>query len=63
MHDITLAAQYADRLLAARGRARSSPTARLHEIATAELIAEHYGAEVRVVGEGGSLAVIPVRRK
>jgi len=33
------------------------------EIATPELIAEHYGAEVRVVGEGGSLAVIPVRRK
>ena len=61
MHDLTLAAQYADRLLAARGRParRGGPPG---EIATAELIAEHYGAEVRVVGEGGSLAVIPVRR-
>jgi iron complex transport system ATP-binding protein len=62
MHDITLAAQYADRLLLlAGGRlvADGSP----EEIATAELIAEHYGAEVRVVGAGGSLAVIPVRRQ
>lgn len=32
------------------------------KIATAEHVAEHYGAQVRVVGEGGSLAVIPVRR-
>jgi ABC-type hemin transport system ATPase subunit len=33
------------------------------EIASAELIAEHYGARVRVVGEGDSLAVIPIRRQ
>ena len=61
MHDLTLAAQYADRLLllsAGRLVAAGPPG----EIATAELVAEHYGAEVRVVGEGGSLAVIPVRR-
>jgi iron complex transport system ATP-binding protein len=62
MHDITLAAQYADRLLLlAGGRlvADGPPAA----IATAELVAEHYGAEVQVVGEGGSFAVIPVRRQ
>ena len=61
MHDLTLAAQYADRLLllsAGRLVAAGPPG----EIATAELVAEHYGAEVRVVGEGGSLAVIPVRQ-
>ena len=61
MHDITLAAQYADRLLvlsAGRIVADGPP----HEIATAELIAEHYGAQVRVVGEGGSFGVVPVRR-
>jgi iron complex transport system ATP-binding protein len=62
MHDITLAAQYADRLLLlAGGRlVADGPPA---EIATAERVAEHYGAEVRVVGEGGSLAVVPVRRQ
>jgi iron complex transport system ATP-binding protein len=62
MHDITLAAQYADRLLVLSGGrlvAAGTPA----EIASAELIAEHYGAQVRVVGEGGSLAVIPVRRQ
>ena len=60
MHDITLAAQYADRLVVlAGGRVvAGGPPA---EIATAELLAEHYGAVVQVVGEGGSLAVIPVR--
>ncbi len=61
MHDITLAAQYADRLIVlSHGRlvAEGSPA----EIANAELIFEHYGANVRVVGEGDTLAVIPVRR-
>jgi iron complex transport system ATP-binding protein len=62
MHDITLAAQYADRLLLLAG-GRLVADGVPEEIATAELVAEHYGAEVRVVGEGGSLAVIPVRRQ
>ncbi len=61
MHDITLAAQYADRLIVlSDGRVvAEGPPA---EIASAELISEHYGATVRVVGEGETLAVIPVRR-
>ena len=62
MHDITLAAQYADRLLLLAG-GRLVADGAPEEIATVELIAEHYGADVRVVGEGGSLAVIPVRRQ
>jgi iron complex transport system ATP-binding protein len=61
MHDITLAAQYADRLLVLSG-GRLVADGAPREIATAELIAEHYGAQVRVIGEGGSLAVVPVRR-
>ncbi len=61
MHDITLAAQYADRLLVlSNGRLVASGPP--EEIATAELISEHYGASVRVVGAGATLAVVPVRR-
>jgi len=60
MHDITRAAQYADRLVVLSGGevVAAGPPA---QIASAELIAEHYGARVRVVGEGESLAVVPVR--
>jgi iron complex transport system ATP-binding protein len=61
MHDITLAAQYADRLVVLSG-GRLVAAGPPGEIANAELLAEHYGALVQVVGEGGSLAVIPVRR-
>ena len=61
MHDLTLAAQYADRLLFVdRGRLVASGTAR--DVLTDELIAEHYGAAVRVIEDGGSVvAVIPAR--
>jgi iron complex transport system ATP-binding protein len=60
MHDLTMAAQYADRLLLlSRGRLVAAGTPR--EIATPELVAAHYGAEVRVVDAGDDLAVIPVR--
>jgi cobalamin transport system ATP-binding protein len=61
MHDLTLAAQYADTLLLlSAGRlAAVGPPA---QIATEALVAEHYGAEVQVFGEGRSVAVVPVRR-
>jgi iron complex transport system ATP-binding protein len=62
MHDLTLAGQYADRLLLlSHGRlvAEGAPAA----IATKELIATHYGADVRVLEEDGVVAVIPVRRR
>ena len=63
MHDLTLAAQYADRLLllddgrlVAGGGARS--------VLTRPLIAEHYGAEVHVVeADDAGLVVVPVRRR
>ena len=57
MHDLTLAGQYAPRLLLLSGGrivAQGDPA----EVLTEALVAEHYGARVRVV-EG---AVIPVRR-
>lgn len=62
MHDLTLAGQYADRLLLlSHGRlvAEGPPT----EIVTEALISAHYGADVRVVEEDGAVAVIPVRRR
>ena len=56
MHDLTLAGQYASRLiLLSGGRVVARGTAA--EVLTEPLIAEHYGARVRVV-DG---AVIPVR--
>jgi iron complex transport system ATP-binding protein len=61
MHDLTLAAQYADTLLLLSGGtlvAAGPP----EQIATEELVAAHYGAEVQVLGEGRSVAVVPVRR-
>jgi iron complex transport system ATP-binding protein len=61
MHDLTLAAQYADRLLLlSKGRlvADGAP----NEIVTEELISEHYGASVRVIADDGfAIAVIPMR--
>jgi cobalamin transport system ATP-binding protein len=57
MHDLTLAGQYASRLLllsAGRIVARGAAA----EVLTEPLIAEHYGARVRIV-DG---AVIPVRK-
>ena len=63
MHELTLAAQYADRLvLVSGGRLVAAGVPR--EIATRELIAEHYNARVEVIGDGADpIAVIPVRRR
>ena len=57
MHDLTVAGQYAPRLLLlSGGRIVAQGTA--DEVLTEAIVAEHYGARVRVI-EG---AVIPVRR-
>ncbi|MGS2613812.1 ABC transporter ATP-binding protein [Micromonospora sp. LZ34] len=60
MHDLSVAGEYADRLvLLADGRVVASGTPR--EVLTEQLLAEHYRASVRVVdGEHGPL-VVPVR--
>ncbi len=61
MHDLTVASQYADRLLLlSEGRlVAAGPPA---EIVTEELISAHYGAAVRVIEERGlPVGVIPVR--
>jgi cobalamin transport system ATP-binding protein len=60
MHDLTLAAQYADRmLLLDNGRvvADGSPV----DVLTEARIAEHYGAAIDVVDVGGRIAVLPRR--
>ncbi len=63
MHELTLAAQYADRLALISG-GRLVATGLPREIATQALIAEHYNARVEVIGDGNDpIAVIPVRRR
>jgi iron complex transport system ATP-binding protein len=61
MHDLTLAGQYADRLLLLdRGQLVAAGSA--EEVLTRALITEHYGAEVEVVDAPGSgFVVVPVR--
>jgi iron complex transport system ATP-binding protein len=60
MHDLTLAAQYGDRIvLVDRGRVLADGIAR--EVLTSERVASLYGANVRIVEDGGVPAVLPVR--
>ena len=63
MHELTLAMQYADRLiLLSEGQMVAAGPS--EEIATEALISAHYRARVRVVdGDDGPIAVIPTRRK
>ena len=60
MHDLTLAAQYADRvLLLDQGRvvADGAPA----DVLTEAALAQHYGARVRIVTLDDSVAVLPAR--
>ena len=62
MHDLTLAGQYADRLLLVDG-GRLIAAGAPDDVLTRSLITEHYGAEVAVVDAPGSgFVVVPVRR-
>jgi iron complex transport system ATP-binding protein len=62
MHDLTLAAQYADRMvLLDRGRVAADGPPR--DVLTEEAIARHYGATIDVVPIGGRVAVIPRRER
>jgi len=60
MHDLTLAGQYADRLLLLDG-GRLVASGRPAEVLSESGIAAHYGASVRVIRENGSLFVVPRR--
>jgi iron complex transport system ATP-binding protein len=61
MHDLTLAGQYADRLLLLDG-GKLVAAGSAEEVLTRALITEHYGAEVAVVDTPGSgFVVVPVR--
>jgi iron complex transport system ATP-binding protein len=61
MHDLTLAGQYADRLLLLAGhQIRGDGTPR--EVLTTDAIERHYGAYVRVVEDAeGAITVVPLR--
>jgi iron complex transport system ATP-binding protein len=61
MHDLTLAGQYADRLLLLDG-GKLVAAGSAADVLTQALITEHYGAEVAVVDTPGSgFVVVPVR--
>jgi cobalamin transport system ATP-binding protein len=63
MHDLTLAGQYADRLVLLNG-GRVVATGTAGEVLTGDVISMHYGAEVAVLDAPGvGLAVVPVRRQ
>lgn len=60
MHDLTIAGQFADRLvLLSGGRVVASGSA--SDVLTEDRIKEHYGASVRIVRDGSGVVVIPVR--
>jgi iron complex transport system ATP-binding protein len=60
MHDLTLAAQYADRMvLLHAGKVAADGVPR--DVLTETLIAGHYGASIDVVPVGGRIAIVPRR--
>jgi iron complex transport system ATP-binding protein len=60
MHDLTLAALYGERvILLDRGRVVAEGAPR--DVLTSSRLGALYGAKVRVLEEGGGLAVVPVR--
>jgi iron complex transport system ATP-binding protein len=62
MHDLTLAGQYADRLvLLDEGRVVVEGDA--SEVLTEEHLAAYYGARVRIIYEGGHPVVLPLRAR
>ena len=61
MHDLSLAGQYADRLLLLDGGRVAAEGAPRH-VLSATLVAAHYGADVRVLQDDGAVFVLPRRR-
>jgi iron complex transport system ATP-binding protein len=62
MHDLSLASQYADRLLLL-DRGRLVVQGRPREVLDEATIGTYYGAEVRVIHENGSVFVLPRRTR
>ena len=62
MHDLTLAAQYADRMVLLDG-GRVAVDGLPHDVLTESLIARHYGATIDVLQVGGRVAVVPRRMR
>jgi len=60
MHDLTVAGQYPDRLVLVDG-GREAVSGTPAEVLTEQTIARHYGASVRVLTEGDTIAVVPLR--
>lgn len=61
LHDLTLAAQYADNLVVMY-EGRIAAEGRPGEVLTAELLAETFGLQATVVDVAGAPVVVPVRR-
>ncbi|HJR45900.1 MAG TPA: ABC transporter ATP-binding protein [Actinomycetota bacterium] len=62
MHDLTLAGQFAERLVLLRdGQIVAEGTA--EEVLTEATIATHYGASVKVFRDNGTLVVVPMRER
>ncbi len=61
MHDLTLAGQYAERLVLLDGGSVVAEGAAA-EVLSAPNVAAHYGASVRIVEDEGGVFVLPVRR-
>jgi iron complex transport system ATP-binding protein len=60
MHDLTLAAQYAQSLvLLDRGAVVTSGSA--DDVLTEDNLSRYYGARVRVVRDGGTIVIVPLR--
>jgi iron complex transport system ATP-binding protein len=61
MHDLTVAGQYADRLVLLDG-GREVASGRPEDVLTETLIARHYGAQVQVISDpDAGIAVVPLR--
>jgi iron complex transport system ATP-binding protein len=60
MHDLTLAGQYADRLVLLDDGAVVADGSAV-DVLSAENIAAFYGARVRVLADGGRVFVLPQR--
>lgn len=61
LHDLTLAAQYADHLLLLH-EGRVAVSGRADEVLTESHLERHYGGRVRILRDGDHVIVVPLRR-